>query len=378
MFDPEIWRKVPFQFWTLTAFVFGSIVGSFLNVCIHRLPLGQSIVHPPSHCPHCRYSIPWYLNIPLVTWVWLGGRCAHCQAPISPRYFLVELLTGVMGALCWINFGHISPFLAAAYFIFIAGLIVGSFIDIEHLIIPDQITFGGMAAGLLLSLLVPQMHVAFPGPGRLSKPGAGIAASIAGLAIGAGVIYAALRAGKYFLGRQKVELPPSTRIIFTESGVQLPDEEIPFETLFYRKTDAIELQARQVELIDRCYANVPVRLTPDCLKVGEDSFEPEKVLCLEVVADRIVLPREAMGPADVTFMGAIGAFLGWPAIFFSLAAGCFIGSIAGLTPILLKKKHLSAPIPFGPYLALGALIWVFGGYHWMPFYGAGWNGGRQP
>ena len=377
MFDPEIWSKVPFPFWTLTAFVFGSMVGSFLNVCIHRLPLGQSIVHPPSHCPHCQYSIPWYLNVPLVTWVWLGGRCAHCKAPISVRYFLVELLTGVVGALCWINFGHISPFLAAAYFIFIAGLIVGSFIDLEHLIIPDQITFGGMAAGLLLSLFVPQMHFAIPGFVRLSKPGAGITDSLVGLVIGAGVIYALLRAGKYFWGRQKVELPPSTRIIFTENGVKLPWEEIPFDELFYRKTDAIVLQAQQVELIDRCYANVPVRLTVDCLKVGEDTFEPEKVLCLEIVADRIVFPREVMGPADVTFMGAIGAFLGWPAVFFSLAASSFLGSAVGVTAILLKKKEWSSRIPYGPYLALGALIWVFGGYHWMPFYwGGGVNGAR--
>ena len=104
---------LPFHFWTVTAFVFGSIVGSFLNVCIHRMPLGQSIVRPPSHCPHCGYSIPWYLNIPLVTWFWLGGRCAHCKAPISPRYFLVELLTAALFAACWMKFGHISPLLPA-------------------------------------------------------------------------------------------------------------------------------------------------------------------------------------------------------------------------------------------------------------------------
>ena len=86
-------------------FVFGCIVGSFLNVCIHRLPLGMSIVTPPSHCPHCKYSIPWYLNIPLVTWLALRGRCKNCGAPISPRYFMVELLTGVAFLGCWLAFG---------------------------------------------------------------------------------------------------------------------------------------------------------------------------------------------------------------------------------------------------------------------------------
>ena len=90
-----IWAAVPFHFWSLVFFVFGSIVGSFLNVCIHRMPLGQSIVSPPSHCPHCKYSIPWYLNIPLVTWLYLRGKCRNCGAPISIRYFLVELLTAV-------------------------------------------------------------------------------------------------------------------------------------------------------------------------------------------------------------------------------------------------------------------------------------------
>jgi leader peptidase (prepilin peptidase)/N-methyltransferase len=354
----------------VTAFVFGSIVGSFLNVCIHRLPRGESIVSPPSHCPHCQYSIPWYLNIPLFTWIWLGGRCAHCKAPISPRYFLVELLTAALFAACWINFGqlspgHLSPLLPLAYALLMAGLIAGSFIDLEHLIIPDQITYGGMVAGLFCSFVVPAMHVQLPDFSRLTKPGAGLADSFLGLAVGAGLIYGILRGGKLFWGRQKVDLPAASKIIFTETTVQLPDEEIPFEELFYRKNDAIQLQARRVELVDRCYANIAVRLTSGCLTIGGDTFEPEKVLCLEAVADRIVLPREVMGPADVTFMAAIGAFLGWPAVFFSLAISSFAGSIVGGTAIVLKKQEWSSRIPYGPYIAVGAVVWIFGGYRWL-------------
>ena len=87
MFDADTWARVPFHFWSLAFFMFGCIVGSFLNVCIHRMPRGESIVSPPSHCPHCNYSIPWYLNIPLVTWLWLGGKCRNCGAPIAVRYF---------------------------------------------------------------------------------------------------------------------------------------------------------------------------------------------------------------------------------------------------------------------------------------------------
>src|SRR5882724_12746692 len=136
------WSVVPFHFWSLVFFWFGCIVGSFLNVCIYRMPRDLSVVTPPSHCPHCKYSIPFYLNIPLVTWLALKGRCKNCGAPISPRYFIVELLTGFTFLACWLAFGHQSPALASVYSIFLAGLIAATFIDFEHFIIPDEITIG--------------------------------------------------------------------------------------------------------------------------------------------------------------------------------------------------------------------------------------------
>ena len=83
VFNPHNWAVVPFHFWSLVFFAFGCIVGSFLNVCIYRMPLDLSVVSPPSHCPHCKYAIPFYLNIPLVTWLVLRGRCKNCGAPIS-------------------------------------------------------------------------------------------------------------------------------------------------------------------------------------------------------------------------------------------------------------------------------------------------------
>lgn len=120
-FDSRNWATVPFHFWSVVFFVFGSMIGSFLNVCIHRLPLGESIVSPPSHCPHCKYSIPWYLNVPLVTWLYLRGKCRNCGAPISIRYFLVELLTAVTFLGCWLAFGNESAWLALVYAVFLAG-----------------------------------------------------------------------------------------------------------------------------------------------------------------------------------------------------------------------------------------------------------------
>src|SRR5579864_6399645 len=120
MFDPAVWAAVPFHFWSIAFFLLGCMVGSFLNVCIHRLPLGQSIVSPPSHCPHCQYSIPWYLNVPLVTWLSLRGKCRNCGAPISVRYFVVELLTGIVFLSCWIVFGQRSIALAIIYGVFLS------------------------------------------------------------------------------------------------------------------------------------------------------------------------------------------------------------------------------------------------------------------
>ena len=102
------WSLVPFHFWSVVFFVFGCIVGSFLNVCIHRMPLGQSIVSPPSHCPHCKYSIPWYLNIPLVTWLYAARQMRELRRADFAAYFLVELLTGVAFLGCWLAFGNQS------------------------------------------------------------------------------------------------------------------------------------------------------------------------------------------------------------------------------------------------------------------------------
>jgi len=356
MFNPHYWQAVPFHFWSVAWFVLGTIVGSFLNVCIHRMPLGQSIVSPPSHCPHCNYSIPWYLNLPLATWVYLKGKCRNCGATISIRYFLVELLTGLVFLGCWLAFGRQSAALTLVYAIFMAGLIVATFIDFEHYIIPDEITFGGIAVGFVCSLLVGGLH------GRHSLTAA-LEQSVLGIALGAGTIYLILRLGKLFLGRERLELPPGSKIIFTETAVQLPDRLIPYEDLFYRPSDVIALEARTVELVDRCYKDVLVRLSPTMLRIGEEKLNPEEVPHLEAVSGEIVLPREAMGLGDVKFMAAIGAFIGWKGVIFSLMLSSVIGSVVGIALIAMRQRAWSSRLPYGPYIALAAAVWVFGGRH---------------
>jgi len=365
IFDPKVLAQVPFHFWTTVIFVFGCVVGSFLNVCIYRMPRGESIVHPPSHCPHCNYSIPWYLNIPLFTWVFLRGRCANCRAPISVRYFLVEFLTGLLFAACWLKYGAHWPWVALVYCVFVAGLVAAAFIDFEHYIIPDEITIGGIGAGIVCSFFIPELHSTFPDFLRFCKPDQGLYASCFGAVIGAVVIYGIVRLGKLAFGRHEVQLEPNTKIVFTESTLKLPGQEIQYGEIFYRDTDAIVFQAQRLELIDRCYVNVAVRLRRDRLQIGEETLDPEQVACMEAVTDQIVLPREAMGLGDVKFMAAFGAFLEWPAVFFVLAVSSFIGALAGITMIALKKKERYSQIPFGPYLVVAALVWIFIGRDWM-------------
>jgi leader peptidase (prepilin peptidase)/N-methyltransferase len=354
VFDPHNWAVVPFNFWSLVFFVFGCIVGSFLNVCIYRMPLDLSVVSPPSHCPHCKYSIPFYLNVPLLTWLSLRGKCKNCGAPISPRYFAVELLTGLAFLACWLAFGHQSAALALVYALVLAGFIVATFIDFEHFIIPDEITIGGAVAGFIISILVPQLH----GTARWSE---GAVWSLLGIAVGGSIVYAVLRMGKILFGRQKVKLDGDTKIIFTETALVLPDQEVPYEEIFYRKSDAVILRAQTLELVDRGYRDVELRLSPNRLKIGNEELDPETVPHLEVVCSELTLPREAMGLGDVKFMAAIGAFLGWKGALFSLMASSLIGSVVGIVLIILRKREWSSRMPYGPYIALAAVIWIFAG-----------------
>ncbi len=138
---------------SLIAFPFGLIIGSFLNVVIHRVPRGESVVTPRSHCPHCNHQIAWYENIPLASYLALGGKCRKCAARISPRYFLVELLAGAMFAALAALFGFEPPFFK--YALFGSLMIALTFIDLHDRLLPDALTFPGMAAGLALSLVVP-------------------------------------------------------------------------------------------------------------------------------------------------------------------------------------------------------------------------------
>jgi leader peptidase (prepilin peptidase)/N-methyltransferase len=243
----------------------------------------------------------------------------------------------------------------------ISGLIVATFIDFEHYIIPDEITIGGMVVGFICSLVVPALHRQVTLTGVIKE-------SLLGIGVGAGLIYLILRLGKWAFGRQRLELEGETRIIFTETALRLPDKELTYEDVFYRASDVIALHASTLELVDRCYKDVLVKLSPASLQIGEEKLNPEEVPHMEAETAEIVLPREAMGLGDVKFMGAIGAFLGWKAVVFSLVVSSFIGAMVGLVLIILRQRAFSSRLPYGPYIAIAAVIWIFAGPDLVAWY----------
>ena len=259
-----------FSFWL------GACIASFLNVVIWRAPRGESIVSPPSHCPKCNSPIKWYQNIPILSWLALRGKCANCRAPISPRYILIETLGGVLflaAFLHMLKFGLPLHFLVV-YWIWIALMIVGSFIDFDHQLLPDFVTVGGMALGL-----VANAYESFFFWGKIYWENF-LLYCVGGLAFGFGLLW-----------------------------------------------------------LVRC--------------LGSKAFK-----------------REAMGMGDVFLMGAVGALFGPIAVIVTLILSSVFGSIVGVVLIILSKTKLGGftPIPYGPYICMGCLAWMFYGPQLVDWY----------
>jgi len=240
----------------IIAFVFGSMIGSFANVCIHRLSRRQSLVFPASHCPSCQEQLrPWH-NIPLLSYLALRGRCAFCRTAISVRYPLVEGLGGLLYVFLYHQFGF--SFHSIVFILLATTLLIVSFIDLQHKIIPDVITLPGIVAGIVASLLITPV---------------GIVSSILGVVLGGGLFF--------------------------------------------------------------------------------------------LIA---VISRGGMGGGDIKLVAMIGAFLGWQAVLITIFLGAFTGAVAGLILMLLGKKGRKDMVPFGPFLALGALLAMVWGQDMLLWY----------
>jgi len=345
------------------AFVLGAAIGSFLNVCIYRLPRDLSVNQPRrSFCPSCHKPIPWYHNLPLLSWLLLRGKCANCGSGIAFRYFAVELLTALLFLAVWLTF----PWpIALVYWVFVSLLVVATFIDFEHFIIPDEITIGGTAAGLLASLALPGLM------GEESRWRA-LAQSLGAAALGYALLWIVLEAGKKAFGKKRIRLEAPSPFSWVRDGDDaefvVGEERGLWSDHFARESDVMLLHCDAAEVDSRPFKNVTLHLHYNHLGIGEESFSLDAVDRISGLVRELHIPREAMGRGDLKFLAAIGAFLGWRAVLCSIFAGSLAGSVIGLTSMLLGRREWSAKIPFGPYLALGALVWMFFGARLVAWY----------
>ncbi|HET9419166.1 MAG TPA: prepilin peptidase [Chthoniobacterales bacterium] len=348
---------------SIFVFITGAVVGSFLNVCIYRLPLDLSINRPRrSFCPACKYPIPWQHNLPLASWMLLRGRCANCGASISLRYFAVELLTAFLFLAIWQSFP--IP-MAIAYWIFVSLVIVATFVDFEHFIIPDQVTIGGAIMGVLASLAVPQLMET---DSRL----AALIRSMLAAALGYLVLLFVLEAGKLAFGKKRIKLDGPTPFTWKRQGDDaefvVGAEQSLWSDYFAREKDRLILECDDAKIDNRIHNKITLEFYYDRLVVEGETLLLDHVNEITGTAVLIVIPREAMGRGDLKFLAAIGAFLGWRAVLFAVFAGSLLGSLVGLFTLLVGKRVWSAKLPFGPYLAFGAVTWMFYGPAFVRWY----------
>jgi len=350
-------------FLPVMAFAIGACIGSFLNVVIYRVPNGMSVNEPRrSFCPKCKTRIPIWLNIPLVTWLMLRGKCKWCHSPIAFRYFLVELLT----AICFLSLFKlgIAPYGllgVIALWIVAALLIAATFIDFDHFIIPDSITIGGTVVGLVASVAVPALHqetVWWKGGGM----------GLLGAAVGFSFLWLIVLMGKMLFGKIHHRWDEPVAFEISQPGgeespilIRLGEHTYEWGDVFFRKWDRLELETK-----DLCFDDAEVefstfRVLGDCLEVDGKRVEIDTVKKVTGRITSAVVPREAMGFGDVKFMAMIGAFLGWQAAIFTIFAASVVGAVVGLLQKGVFREQWSRPLPFGPYLALGAFVWIFTG-----------------
>lgn len=368
-----------FALFSIFSFILGSVVGSFLNVVIYRLPLDLSVNQPRrSFCPHCKKQIPFYLNLPLISWLQLRGKCAFCKAPIAFRYFFVELLTGLIFLAIWLHAEASNQLLLAFPLWVLASLLISAtFIDFDHFIIPDEITLGGTVAGLVFSLIFPGLH----GESAFLM---GLLWAAVGAILGAGLLWGVVEAGKLAFGRTKQTFDPPTPFTWTRHGDDAEfvagDEKLLWSEIFSRESDLLIMNASEVKIDGKHAEGREFRffynriLLPGDAPAGKRRLPKDAGTRLETldtitgIVSRMVIPREAMGMGDVKFIACIGAFLGWKAVLFTIVAASVFGSVVGVTLACIGRRDASGRIPFGPYLALGAILWIFIGPQVIDWY----------
>ena len=357
--------------WLLPAFLIGACIGSFLNVVIYRVPLGMSVNDPRrSFCPQCKQPIPLWLNLPLVSWLWLRGKCAACGASIPSRYLLVEFLTALLFAATWHQFIALtSPQVVVFLWILLSLLVAITFIDAEHMIIPSGLTWAGSLIALGASASWPRLPVLAGIEGTWLT---GLKYACIGWLAGSVGLWLVVELGKLAFGRKSRKFATPVQWHLKEPvGDQDPmclviaDEEIAWWDMFVRKSDKLLVKTTDIlvdgesvgggELIIR---EMQIEL-PDGTK-----HQLASIKSLSGTATAAVIPREAMGIGDVHLLGMIGAFLGWSGVVFTV----FSASLFAIIAALIGRIGFGRQLPFGPFLALGAVTWLFGGWHLWAWY----------
>ena len=368
---PEIWiADFSSPWWFVAVTILGACVGSFLNVVIYRLPLGLSVNEPKrSFCPHCQKLIAWYHNIPVISWIMLRGSCAQCSAKISCRYWLVELLTAALFAVCW----HFHPItIAPLLFLWISLAVAIAFIDAEHQIIPIDLTTAGSIIAIVYSTWQTDLLDVFsPRLAPVAWWQGPIDATL-GWIFGFFSLWAVVLLGKWAFGKKSVHFDQAVdwelrepvdegdSLIFHCDG-----DDIPWHDLFYRPSDQLILTCTALVLDDQKIADGRLLIRAEEITLPDGQvIALEKIRSLHGKTTHAIIPREAMGMGDPHLLGMIGAFLGAPAVLFTIA----ISSFYAIAAAILGRIGFGKALPFGPFLLLAALTWILGGWRWVHLY----------
>jgi len=317
-------------------FILGAIIGSFLNVCIVRMPEEKSIVTPRSHCPKCKKLINWFDNVPLFSYLILGGKCRHCKASFSPRYFFVELLTALIFVGFYFQFGFTKVLFC--YLVMMSGFIIATFVDFKHRIIPDEVSVGGIAVGIFLSTLIPEMHMINEASVEI---GSKLMQLVAGILLLFHVIYYLWK--KIKLDRDFFEL--FVIIVFCLSYDYFVRKYVPQMSSSNFQSWIPHLQSLNASL--------------QGFAIGGGI-----IYTMGILGD-LLFRKESMGGGDIKLLAMIGAFLGWKIATMALFIACFYGAFFG---IIQKIRTKDNTIAFGPFLIFGALTGLFWGERIIVWY----------
>ena len=377
--------------WSWGLFVAGACIGSYLNVVIYRWPReGLSVTSPSrSFCPICEEEIPWYRNIPLLTWLLQRGKCASCGAPISVRYPCVELLTAVLFMRAWdvfvVDRNPISPIAALLVATLAVLLVTIAWIDADLMLVPVDFCWWGMGIGVFGACLAPTLVALLDVSDLMIWWEGGMRAAV-GIAAGWGGLSLVVYLGKKLMGIKRIEFSEATEWCLREPeseeeqlsfvirdaagarpGLEKEEDVYPWGDLFFRDYDCLEIEGHGVQIDGRSVRAKTVRIRRETVEAGGQTYSIEEMKSLSGKATRVAVPREAMGDGDPPLLGLIGAFIGWQGVVFALFAGCMFAILWALP----ARVGFGRQLPFGPFLALGGAAWIFGGWSlWEWYFGS--------